>query len=60
MRILFLKIFSILAQKQPNVLVILLDDLGWADVGWNNLKAKTTPNLDKIARKGTILVSFIN
>ena len=42
--------------EKPNVLVILLDDLGWADVSWNNHKVVATPFLEEMARNGTILV----
>ncbi|ELT92899.1 hypothetical protein CAPTEDRAFT_165852 [Capitella teleta] len=41
------------AQK-PNILLILADDLGWNDVGWNNPEIKT-PNLDRLASNGVIL-----
>jgi len=53
--------FAILLSKtladQPNVVIILLDDLGWADVGWNNHLMKTTPFLDEMAKNGTILTN---
>ncbi|KAK7104126.1 arylsulfatase B-like [Littorina saxatilis] len=38
----------------PNIVVILADDLGWADVGWNN-PGIHTPTLDRMAREGVIL-----
>ncbi|AKJ65152.1 sulfatase [Kiritimatiella glycovorans] len=41
---------------RPNVLVIISDDQGWADIGYNNPKVYT-PNLDTLARTG---VTFIN
>ena len=42
--------------EKSNVLVILLDDLGWADVSWNNHKVVATPFMEEMARNGTILV----
>ena len=40
----------------PNVIVIITDDQGWADIGYNN-PAVYTPNLDRLAREGATLVN---
>jgi len=37
-----------------NILLIVADDLGWADVGWHGGKFKT-PNLDKLVASGVEL-----
>ena len=42
---------------RPNLLVIVVDDLGWAGVGYH-AKAMVTPHLDKMARDGTELSRF--
>ncbi|WPR72988.1 sulfatase-like hydrolase/transferase [Flavobacterium sp. NG2] len=42
---------------KPNILVILCDDLGYADVGFNNSPDIITPELDKLAKAGTIMTS---
>jgi arylsulfatase A-like enzyme len=40
------------AARRPNVLVILADDLGYADVGVHGCKDIATPHIDGIARDG--------
>ncbi|WP_207400798.1 sulfatase-like hydrolase/transferase [Actinomadura roseirufa] len=37
---------------RPNVLIILGDDLGWADLGCYGAPEIRTPNLDRLARQG--------
>lgn len=39
------------AAEKPNVLVIVADDLGYADVGFQGCKDIPTPNLDKLAKQ---------
>ncbi len=38
---------------KPNIIFILPDDLGWADVGYHGSEIKT-PNIDQLARSGKI------
>ena len=40
------------ASDRPNILVILCDDLGYADVGFNGSRDIRTPNLDRLAHNG--------
>ncbi len=37
---------------RPNVIFILADDLGWADLGCYGNRVYQTPNLDRLARQG--------
>ena len=43
--------------KQPNILLVLCDDLGYSDVGFNGSKDIRTPELDKLANNGTMFTS---
>ena len=45
---------EILAQEKPNVVFILMDDLGWTDVGYMGSKYYETPNIDRLAAEGMI------
>ncbi len=44
--------YAIIAQAVPNLIVIMADDLGYADVGFNGCKDIPTPNVDSIASHG--------
>ncbi|GAB1308866.1 hypothetical protein KH5_15490 [Urechidicola sp. KH5] len=37
---------------KPNLIVIMTDDMGWADVGFNGCTDIPTPNIDVIANEG--------
>ncbi|WP_223154608.1 sulfatase-like hydrolase/transferase [Aestuariibaculum sediminum] len=43
--------------SQPNFLVIITDDAGWNDVGYNGSEIKT-PNIDSLAHRGVKLNRF--
>ena len=40
------------AAKQTNFLFILVDDMGWADIGANGSKFHETPHIDRLAASG--------
>ncbi|WP_394971091.1 arylsulfatase [uncultured Croceitalea sp.] len=46
-----------IADKQPNILIIYTDDLGYGDVGVYTNTKSLTPNIDKLANEG---VRFTN
>jgi len=39
-------------QRRPNIIVIISDDMGYADIGCHGCKDIPTPNIDSIAHKG--------
>jgi arylsulfatase A-like enzyme len=50
--LLFALCSSLSAAAQPNVLVIIADDLGYADIGVHGGKEVPTPNIDALAASG--------
>jgi arylsulfatase A-like enzyme len=46
------------AVERPNVVLILADDMGYADAGFNGGREVRTPHLDGLARGGAVLKSF--
>lgn len=38
--------------QKPNIIMIMADDLGWGDVGFNGNEIIRTPNLDRMAKEG--------
>jgi arylsulfatase A len=42
------------AERPPNFVFILADDLGWGDVGFNGRTDWKTPHLDRLAAQGTV------
>ncbi|MCK5135884.1 MAG: sulfatase-like hydrolase/transferase [Bacteroidales bacterium] len=44
-------------QSQPNILIILADDMGWGDLGCTGSEGMRTPNIDQLAEKGVLFTS---
>ena len=51
---LLLPTFTLAQDRPPNVIFIYADDLGYGDVPFNGRKDWQTPNLDRLAREGTV------
>ena len=58
--LLFLSSSLALGQEQPNILVIMADDIGWASLGsyHQGIKSIETPNLDTLASEGVRLTDY--
>jgi arylsulfatase A-like enzyme len=50
--------FAAQAANRPNIVLIVADDLGRADVGFMGGKEIQTPQLDRLARSGAVLNAF--
>lgn len=44
--------------EKPNVVIMLMDDMGWGDLGVFGHPAKETPNLDMMATEGMLFPDF--
>src|SRR3954466_5053845 len=44
--------------EQPNIVFILADDLGWADLGCYGNRFNETPNIDRLAKQGMRFTNF--
>lgn len=52
-----LSLYGVTGKKQPNVLIILADDLGWKDLHCTGSDYYETPNIDGIAAKGAVFTN---
>lgn len=50
--------FAAHAAKKPNVVILLADDIGWDDVGFNGNPIVETPHLDAMAEASAQFTSF--
>ena len=46
------------ADEPPNILFILVDDMGWRDLSCYGNEVFETPNLDKLARQGMPMLAM--
>ena len=53
-----LELFALQVKAAPlHILLVVVDDFGWSDVGFHGSKIKT-PNMDKLASEGVILDNY--
>lgn len=55
--LLLLPTIALADANRPNVLILLADDLGWADVGYRGSEIET-PGIDSLAEAGIVLERF--
>ncbi|XP_044111491.1 N-acetylgalactosamine-6-sulfatase isoform X3 [Neovison vison] len=46
------------APKPPNIVLLLMDDMGWGDLGVYGEPSRETPNLDRMAAEGMLFPNF--
>ncbi|XP_055991560.1 N-acetylgalactosamine-6-sulfatase [Sorex fumeus] len=46
------------APRAPNILLLLMDDMGWGDLGVYGEPSRETPNLDRMAAEGMLFPNF--
>ena len=42
---------------KPNVLIFLVDDLGWTDLGYTGSKYYESPNIDALSRESIVFTN---
>ena len=55
---LLLTLLTTASAKQPNIVLIFMDDLGYADIGSFGAEGYETPNLDRMAAEGRKFTDF--
>lgn len=55
--VVLIPVFNCSAHTQPNVLLVVADDLGWNDVGYHGSEIQT-PTIDRLAKEGVELNCF--
>jgi len=46
------------AKRPPNIVIIFIDDMGYADIGPFGASAYKTPHLDQMAKEGRVFTDF--
>ena len=50
---------GLLATQQPNIVLIMVDDMGWSDIGCYGSEINT-PNIDRLATEGLLFTQLYN
>ncbi|TGV04368.1 sulfatase [Flavivirga rizhaonensis] len=50
---LFFILFNCSSLQKPNIILIVVDDLGWTDLSFTGSNLYQTPSVDKLAKEGT-------
>ena len=53
-----LRVSTAYAEQTPNVVVIFMDDMGYADIGPFGAEGYETPHIDRMAREGRVFTDF--
>ncbi|KAK7801805.1 hypothetical protein U0070_027526 [Myodes glareolus] len=53
-----LGLLAIGAPQPPNIVLLLMDDMGWGDLGVYGEPSRETPNLDRMAIEGMLFPNF--
>ncbi|WP_372726014.1 sulfatase-like hydrolase/transferase, partial [Novipirellula sp.] len=46
------------SNRKPNIILVMADDQGWGDVGYNGHPFVQTPELDAMAKEGFVFDRF--
>ncbi|MEC8304915.1 MAG: sulfatase-like hydrolase/transferase, partial [Planctomycetota bacterium] len=46
------------SENRPNIILVMADDQGWGDVGYNGHPFVKTPHLDEMSREGFVFDRF--
>ncbi|MGF1582063.1 MAG: sulfatase-like hydrolase/transferase [Gemmataceae bacterium] len=55
---LWVSVWETHAAERPNIILIMADDMGWGDPGFQGNKIIKTPHLDKMSREGLVFNRF--
>ena len=50
---------AVAGDRPPNIVIIFIDDMGYADIGPFGATAYPTPNLDRMAEEGRVFTDFL-